>query len=144
MAAKKTTAVTRQSIDLDALEQIDRAERDADGALVGPELKFKGETFVLVDEIPLDVVVALGEIDETDKPGMAKIMVRTIRILFADGDWERFLALKPTMNNLMQMYGQVFAAYAGLTPGESAASAKSSRGTGTRPRQRSSATTAST
>jgi hypothetical protein len=142
MPTKK--AQQKTTIDLDKLEQKDRAERDAKGGLGGPVVKFKGEDFVLADDLPLEVVIALGEVDDTDRAEVAKVMIQVIRVLFDDDDWTRFLALKPSMNNLLAMYEQVFAAYAGANLGESKASDKSSPNTGTQPRQSSKRATAST
>lgn len=144
MATKKRVAAP--VVDIDAAEQKSRAEREAKGELVAPVVAFHGEKYQLVDDLPLDVILALSEAEETDEKGdtaeTAKLMVRSIRSLFADGEWERFLAARPSFKNLLQMFDLAFAAYAGMSLGESEASEKSSSDTGTPARRPSSPATA--
>lgn len=139
--AKKPVAPV---VDIDAADEQFRAENDLKLG-PAPVVRFKGVEYQLVPEIPIDVIVALADTDEGDEEGAAsaKLVVRTTRSLFSDGEWDRFVAAKPSMTNLMQVFDLAFTAYAGLTQGESEASEESSGTTGTPARQPSKRVTAS-
>jgi hypothetical protein len=141
MAATKKKPVA-PVIDIDAADQQFRAENDVPDR-PAPTVRFRGEDYKLVSEIPVDVMIALADTDEVDEAASAKLIVKTTRSLFDDGEWDRFVAAKPTLQNLMQVFDLAFKAYGGMTLGESEASEESSRTTGTPPRQPSKRGTAS-
>jgi len=149
MAPAKKKQPAAPVVDIDAAEQRFRAEREVDEDKPAPVVLFKGENYQLVSQIPLEVIVALADVDETEigsgeeTASTAKLMVRTVRSLFEDGEWDRFMKAKPTMQNLLQMFDLAFTAYAELSVGESEASEESSSTTGTQPRQPSKRVTAS-
>lgn len=140
---KKPAAAPGPVVDLDAAEQKYRAEREAEGPAGAPVITFHGNEYQLVPEIPLEVILALADTDGTDNQEAAKMMVRSVRALFADGEWERFQEAKPSMANLFQLFDVVFTAYTDLSSGESEASEESSSTTGTPARQPSKPDTAS-
>lgn len=148
MAPRKSKPVA-PVVDIDAADQRFRAERETNKEGLAPVVLFRGENYQLVPEIPLEVIVTLADVDEMEigsgeeTATTAKIMLRTVRSLFADGEWDRFMAAKPSMQNLLQMFDLAFAAYGQLSVGESEASEESSDTTGTPPRQPSKRDTAS-
>jgi hypothetical protein len=148
MAPAKKKMSNAPVVDLDAAEQAARAEREMTDR-EAPVIHYKGEKYQLVPEMPLEVVVALADLEE-DTEGLggesgatSRLMVRTMRSLFAEGEWDRFMKLRPPLTALLGMFDVAFNAYGGATVGESEASEESSGTTGTQPRQPSKRVTAS-
>lgn len=107
-------------------------------------IKFKDELYQLNTEIPLSLILGLGDLDEKDAAATGKFAVEAIKTVLGDKGWKKFVASGATVPDMYVAFNAAFAAITGVTPGEASASPAPSTSTGTRPRQRSKPVTAST
>lgn len=112
-----------QAIDLDKARA---GRREAQGE--APVVRFGSRDFVLPIELPLEVSLALADIENAqDGTGAARAVREVVRILLGS-QMEAFMALQPSMNDLEALFEGMLAEY-GLTAGESQAPEDSSTST---------------
>jgi hypothetical protein len=142
MATTKKTAIPADAIVVD-LNESKRARAEADGAKP-IYIKFGKRSYRINREIPLTLILSLGEIDEKDQAAASKLAVETCQAFLGEDGWKTFLQDGATVPDMFDLFNAAFAAITGVTPGEAGASATPSRTSGTRPRRRSKPATAST
>ena len=143
MAARKPK-IPEDAIIVD-IDESRRARTEAQSGFKPVYVKFKDQYYEIQREIPLALVVELGELDNKDETSVAKFAVEMSKSFLGDRGWKKFVDSGAGMSDLFDLFNKAFAALAsGVTPGEAAASAGPSRSTGTQPRQPSKPDTAST
>lgn len=130
-------------IDLDAARA---ARREAKGKTPDP-VTFMGETFVLPVELPIAAVRWFSKLGEASKAkdgiAITEALEAAVEAIFSATDFERFMALQPSLEDLSAIIEGVPGEY-GMTAGEPQASDTSSKSTGTRSRRASKPATEST
>lgn len=124
------------NIDLDAIRAA-RLEKSVEESTV----KFGGETFTLPRELPVSFGEALGRVVKRIDPKTKKeedvLAPDTLGAAKAvlDGQYDRFLALGPSYDDMAEFVNGVADALTGKTEGESKASRSSSKRTSKSSRQ---------
>lgn len=126
-----------------SLDEAKRARLEAAGKKP-VYIEFAGEVFELAQEIPLDLILSVGDVDPANPQSAAQLTLRMCKTMLGEEGWNRFLSTGPSLADTNELFNQAMAAVTGLPVGESSASAKSSARTGTPSRRPSKRGTAST
>ena len=117
------------------VDQDAAARRESAG--IHPELIWKGDTYELPVELPIDCVRALGRLSRASKSKDGeKIqdgLVAVMENLLTDEDFKRFMRGRPSISDISAVVAGIPEEY-GIQAGESTASPKSSRTTSARPK----------
>lgn len=127
-------------LDLDARRA---ARREA--AQEGPQFTFAGETFTLPVEMPLAAldVVSGVDADALTPQEAVQMFVPLMRGLLGKADWQRFTALEPSIEDMVDLAEWAWTEY-GLDPQKPSQSTPPARATGARSKRTSKRTTGST
>ena len=130
-------------INLDIARAARAAKREAKKK--APTVTFGGRHFTLPTELPFEVLqcmVALSKAQSnSDDAGAMTAIVATIRALLGD-QHDAFMALRPSMEDLEALVNGAIPEYGIASPGESSASAGSSKSRSRPPKQTSKLPTA--
>lgn len=104
--AEDKKKVTPEDLDVDAAKA---ARREAQGK--NPIFTFGGETFTLPIELPFSIMLEVEELGDAP-PSLV------LRGLLEEEQWEKFKALKPTMDDIEVLFKWIDEVY-GMTVGNS-------------------------